>query len=60
MEYDGKTYICTALPFGFAAAPIVFSKVMRELVKYMRSLGIWLLPFMDDFLFFHESFEGEK
>ena len=60
MEYDGKTYACTALPFGFAAAPIVFSKVMRELVKYMRSLGIRLLPFMDDFLFFHESFEGAK
>ena len=50
--------MCTALPFGFAAAPIVFSKVMREIVKYMRSMWIRLLPFMDDFLFLHESLEG--
>ena len=36
-RYDGYTYVCTALPFGFAAAPIVFSKTIRELVKYWRS-----------------------
>ncbi len=49
--------MCSALPFGFAAAPVVFSKVMRELVKHLRSLGIRLLPFMDDLLFLKRSFE---
>ncbi len=49
--------MCSALPFGFAAAPIVFSKVMRALVKHFRSLGIRLFPFMDDLLFLERSFE---
>ena len=36
-RFEEDTYVCTALPFGFAAAPIVFSKTMRELVKYWRA-----------------------
>ncbi len=58
MQFDDETYMCTALPFGFSAAPVVFSKVMRELVKWWRSQGIRVLPYMDDFLFFHQTKEG--
>lgn len=46
----GVTYCYTCLPFGFAPGPLIFSKVMREVVGMLRSEGIRILPYLDDFL----------
>ncbi len=36
LRFEEKVYLCTALPFGFAPAPVIFTKVVRVIVKHMR------------------------
>lgn len=50
-EWRGVYYIFKVLPFGLASAPHAFSKLMREFVGCLRSQGLRLLPYLDDFLF---------
>jgi hypothetical protein len=50
-HYDGCFYRCVALPFGWGRSVLWFTKLMRPLVKYIRSeLKYRLLPWIDDFL----------
>ncbi len=48
-EWKGMYYCYNCLPFGLAAVPWVFSKVMRELVMFWKKGGINVLPYLDDF-----------
>jgi hypothetical protein len=50
-KWKGSYYFYNCLPFGFATAPWVFSKVMQELVMYWRKGGINVLLYLDDFFF---------
>ena len=50
-EWEGQYYVFKVLPFGLATAPWAFSKVMREVCDVLRSHGIRLLNYLDDFLF---------
>ena len=50
-ELNGEYFYCTALPFGLATAPRIFTKVMRAVVGYVRGGGTRCLPYLDDFLF---------
>ena len=43
-----KHYVFNVLPFGISTAGHIFSKVLRELVKYWRSLGHKIVMFLDD------------
>ena len=36
------------LPFGLSTAHYVFTKVMRQLVKFWRSRGLMIVLFLDD------------
>ncbi|XP_069610927.1 uncharacterized protein [Ranitomeya imitator] len=45
-----KHYQYTALPFGLSKAPRVFTKVMVEVMSYLRSRDIVIVPYLDDFL----------
>lgn len=56
-QFAGRYFYCTALPFGLSASPYVFSRVMRAVVARWRSMGIRLLPYLDDFLFLFKSRE---
>jgi len=47
---DGDLVSFTALPFGLATAPLVFTKIMRPMVAFMRARGIRIHPYIDDFL----------
>ncbi|KAM4028388.1 heterogeneous nuclear ribonucleoproteins A2/B1 isoform 1-T1 [Anomaloglossus baeobatrachus] len=38
------------LPFGISSAPRIFSKIMAEVVAFIRLQGICLVPYLDDFL----------
>lgn len=49
--WEKQYYYFRVLPFGLAPAPYVFSKVLRPLVEHWRSMGIKVLPYLDDFLF---------
>jgi hypothetical protein len=39
------------LPFGLKHSPIVFSRLVRTLVKHWRSKGLLVIAYLDDFLF---------
>ncbi|CAJ0942839.1 unnamed protein product [Ranitomeya imitator] len=43
-------YQFTALPFGLASAPRVFTKVMAAVMAILRSRGILIIPYLDDLL----------
>ena len=47
--FDGvtKSFVFLVLPFGITS-PFVFTKVMRDLIKYWRSLNIKIGCFLDD------------
>jgi hypothetical protein len=54
-EWEGKYYVFSQRPFGFATACFVFTKLIRQLLRRWRSFGIRLIPYIDDFLFFASS-----
>ena len=55
-----RYFIFLVLPFGITSGPFVFTKVMRVLVKYWRSLGIKIGCFLDDGLGIGSSYEIAK
>ncbi|CAJ0949284.1 unnamed protein product [Ranitomeya imitator] len=50
----------TALPFGLASAPRVFTKVMSTVVSILHSRGIVILPYLDDLLIKGPTFQSCK
>ena len=48
------------LPFGMCSAPYVFTKVLRQLVKYWRGCGHLTLMYLNDGLGRDMSFESTK
>ncbi len=51
----GRLFRAAALPFGWTSAPWVFTKVMRVAAAALRSRGIRLLVYLDDWLFLAPS-----
>ena len=43
-----KFYEFKVLPFGLSSAPYIFTKLMRQLIKFWRSKGFLLLLYLDD------------
>ena len=50
-EWEGQFYRFLVLPFGLATAPRVFTAVMGHTVRFLRYVGIRLLPYLDDLIF---------
>ena len=48
--WKGKCYEFTSLPFGFAPAPLIFTKLLKPIVSFLRSQGVRLLVYIDDIL----------
>jgi len=46
-----RWYRYRVLPFGLKHSPIVFSRIVRTLIKYWRRRGIFVIAYLDDFLF---------
>jgi hypothetical protein len=46
--WNNNYYVYTTCPFGLAVAGLVFSKVLRELVKIWRAQGIAVVLYLDD------------
>ena len=59
---DGVTkfYEFRVLPFGMCSAPYVFTKVLRQLVKYWRGRGHLTFMYLDDGSGGDTSFESAK
>ena len=53
-----EVYQFTCLPFGLATAPWVYTKLMTVLAENLRSQGIRLIHYLDDWAFFADSAEA--
>ena len=49
-SWKGKCYEFTSLPFGLAPAPLIFTKLLKPIVAFLRSQGVRLLVYLDDIL----------
>ena len=48
-KWRGKLYYYVVLPFGLSTAPWAFTKLMQVVVLEIRSKGIPVLHYLDDF-----------
>jgi len=48
-------YQFTCLPFGLSCAPWVFTKVMKPVSIFLRSMGVRMIVYIDDILLMAES-----
>ena len=61
MQWSGKVYIDTVLPFGLRLAPKVFNAVADAVEWIMRKQGIaHILHYLDDFLFLESLNPGKE
>ena len=49
-EFENRYYSFTVCPFGLCLSPYFFAKTLRPVVTYLRTLGIKLNLYVDDFL----------
>ena len=50
-----KHYQFTCLPFGLSCAPWVFTKVMKPISIFLRSMGVRMIVYIDDILLMGDS-----
>ena len=48
--WRGRKYQFVSLPFGLSSAPRLFTKLLRPVVGYLRSIGIRVVIYLDDLL----------
>ena len=58
-QFGNKTryFTFSVLPFGLCSSGHIFTKVVRVLVKYWRSLGFPIVIYLDDGLGTAENYE---
>ncbi|XP_018360234.1 PREDICTED: uncharacterized protein LOC108759349, partial [Trachymyrmex cornetzi] len=56
-QWRGVVYEFTALPFGLATAPYIFTKITRPIVTILRKQGFQSVVYLDDFLLLGASEE---
>lgn len=55
-KFEGVTYEFTAMPYGLSIAPRVFSKIMKEVITFLRSRGLESVIYLDDILCIGNNF----
>lgn len=56
-NWQNQLYEYQCLPFGFSLAPLLFTKIMKELAKNLRTQGHLSVIYLDDILLFGETRE---
>lgn len=46
-KWENKFYVLNGLPFGISTAGYIFTKVLREVVKFWRSKGYKIVMYLD-------------
>ena len=59
-SWNGKFYQFRTLYFGLAIAPWAFTKILKPVVAYLRSLGVRLIVYLDDILIINATKEGAE
>lgn len=55
-QFGNTIYEFVCMPFGLSSAPYCFTKLMKPVVKKLRTHGIICVNYLDDFCVFGESF----
>ena len=55
--WKGRYYVLTVLPFGLSTACYLFTKLLRPVVKHIRSQGIRIVLYIDDGIVVASGFE---
>ncbi|KAL6730459.1 hypothetical protein Aduo_001434 [Ancylostoma duodenale] len=53
--WDNTVFEFTCMPFGLGPAPYLYTKIMRVLAEHLRSQGVKLIHYLDDWAFFGET-----
>lgn len=56
-QYNNNLYEFTCLPFGLSSAPYTFTKIIKPAVQYLRSKGILIVNYLDDFLIIGSTYK---
>lgn len=56
-QFDDQIYEFNAIPYGLSVAPWVFTKLMKEVVNYLRHRGYRSVIYLDDILCIGDSYE---
>ncbi len=56
-EWENKIYEFVCLPFGLASAPLIFTKLMKPVISYLRKQGLLSVIFLDDFLLLGQTYQ---
>lgn len=56
-QYEQDLYEFNVLPFGLSTAPFIFSKVMKPIVRVLRSAGLISTNYLDDYWLMGQSYE---
>lgn len=55
--WQGRTYQFRTLPFGLSLSPLIFTKILRPVLRWARRRGIRLSAYLDDLLIMASSRE---
>lgn len=55
--FNNTLYEYTCLPFGLSCAPLIFTKILKPVVKRLRERGVSLVVYLDDFLILGRSLD---
>lgn len=55
-SWSGKFYVFTSLPFGLSSAPFIFTKILKNLVRFWREMGIYIVLYLDDGFCFADNY----
>ena len=55
--WEGKKYQCIGMPFGFALALRLATKMMAPVIRYLRSRGLQLAIYIDDLILLSRSYK---
>lgn len=56
-EFDQKCFEFSALPYGMSVAPWVFTKLMKEVINYLRHQGYRSVIYLDDILCIGDTYD---
>lgn len=56
-SFRNQLFQFNCLPFGLNIAPLVFTKILKPVAKYLRQLGVKMIIYLDDILLFGNTFE---
>lgn len=49
-QFNGCIYEFNCLPFGLSCAPLIFTKILRPVISYLRKRGFLSVIYLDDLL----------